>query len=228
MKRRALHLVGMAGVSLAISATAHAGMDEQAAAKALRDAYPNIRVSSIQATPVKGLYAVKAGNNVLYFDPQSKVIIFGEMWAHSGENLTFGELPGLLPLEAAVKIGNGERIVIEVADPGSADSRQLSRMLNGYSHGVTRYVFFSPQSEGGAAMAAMVLAAEDKVKVYGEVLDGKHDNSIPAQIDGGGRLAIHQQASQVLGVQGAPAVWVDGTTVSGADMVAIKKLLQQQ
>ena len=90
------------------------------------------------------------GPNIIYFHPEKDLLMFGEIWTKDGKNMTaekkgqarFARLKDL-PLDKAVKIGNGRNKVIEFTDPDCPYCRKASAFLKGRKD-VTRYVFFFP------------------------------------------------------------------------------------
>lgn len=201
----------------------------------LKASFPQLAFNQIAPTPVKGVYEVISGENVIYYAPDSDILFFGELWTKEEKNLTqetkdrlVREKLARLPLDRAVKIGNGPKVVIEVTDPDCGYCRKGSDFLDTVEDQVTRYIFFFPLEQvhpDAAAKCEYILSARDQVRAYKEVMSGKYDKKpLPAFTDKG-RLAIHKEVSNELGLRGTPAYWIDGTAVSGANIPAMKKLL---
>jgi len=113
-------------------------------------AYPTIQYKSITKTDIDGLFEVAAGSNILYYYPKKNYIFFGEIWNGKGKSLTAERRKELLavtledlPLEEALKIGEGENRVIVVTDPDCPFCRKLSSFLS-EREDVTSYVYFFP------------------------------------------------------------------------------------
>jgi len=205
-------------------------------------AYPKIRYKSIIKTDIDGLYEVTAGKNILYYYPKKNYIFFGEIWNRQGKSLTAERRKELLalaleslPLEEALKIGEGENRVIVVTDPDCPFCRKLSSFLSERKD-VTSYVYFFPLKKlhpQAEKKAKFILSAEDQVKAYHRVMKGKLDRE---EIDldtatderAASLLSKHIQIAQRLGVSGTPTLWVNGTVVSGADIPRIKSLLDEK
>jgi thiol:disulfide interchange protein DsbC len=205
-------------------------------------AYPRIQYRSITKTDIDGFYEVTAGNNILYYYPKKNYIIFGEIWNRQGKSLTAERRKELLalaledlPLEEALKIGEGENRVIVVTDPDCPFCRKLSSFLS-EREDVTSYVYFFPLKKlhpEAEKKAKFILAAENQAEAYHTVMKGKLDreeiNLDPATDERATSiLSKHVQIAQRLGVSGTPTLWVNGTFVSGADIPRIKSLLEQK
>ncbi len=71
------------------------GLDS-AVAQSLKREFPKLEFQSIRQTGEGGLYEVVAGVNVLYYDPKSGVILFGELFSRDWKNQTASERSKLL------------------------------------------------------------------------------------------------------------------------------------
>lgn len=205
---------------------------------AFKKKFPTVNFSSFEISPIANLYEVVAGDNIIYFNPDSGILVFGELWTPEGENLTQAAKDRLaqekikdLPLNKAIKIGSGPKVVIEVTDPDCPFCRKGSEYLDKYEKEITRYIFFYPLKQlhpQAEEKARYVLAAGNQVKAFWEVMSGKYDSEpLPDFVDNGD-LEIHQEVAAKLQVKGTPAYWVDGTSVSGANIAALEKLLTKE
>ena len=98
---------------------------------AFNKAFPQLKVDSITESQIKGLYEIISGQNVFYFSPEKDLLLVGDMYNSAGQNITGEKKRDLkakfqqkamekvkdLPLEKAVKVGNGPKKVIEFTDP---------------------------------------------------------------------------------------------------------------
>jgi thiol:disulfide interchange protein DsbC len=181
-----------------------------------------------------GLYEVVAGNQVFYFSPDG-YLMFGEIWSKEGKNLTaevrekvLAEKVKQIPLDKALKIGSGPRRVIEFTDPDCHFCRRVDEYLAKRTD-ITRYIFFvplrkiHPDAEG---KARYILAHKEKEHAFREVFSGAMDGrTVPREEGGGRQLEEMERIAQGIGVQGTPAIWIDGTPVNGADIPRISALL---
>jgi thiol:disulfide interchange protein DsbC len=203
------------------------------AESAFRAAFPKVRVDSVHPTPVEGLYEVVAGENVLYFAPATGHLLFGELWSREGASLTaarqehlLAEKVARLPLDRAVRLGDGPTVVIEVTDPDCPFCRRGSDYLETRSD-VTRYVFFHPlpSHPQARAKAQYILAAPDPAAAYAEVFSGRYDEDPLPEFEPNSRLEEHVRLVEELGIRGTPHYWIGGEHVAGADLDAIRNLL---
>lgn len=102
---------------------------------AFKSTFPQIKFDSFGPSPIKGLYEVIAGNNILYYSSEG-YLIFGELWSKDGQSVTAKRHAALmdekaknLKLADALKIGSGKNIVIEISDPDCPYCRKASAFL---------------------------------------------------------------------------------------------------
>ena len=202
---------------------------------AFSQAFPQVKADSFEKTDIKGLYQVVTGQNVLYYLPEKDYIILGEIYNKEGKSLT-GEKKGQLaaklveslPLDKAVKIGDGKNIVIEITDPDCPYCRKASEFMMKKTN-ITRYVFFAPLAHPNAITKIQyILGAENKVKAYDEMMLGQ---AIPANAppvtDKIKALAQeHMELAKKVGVTGTPTFFINGQQVVGADTKKIDQLLK--
>jgi thiol:disulfide interchange protein DsbC len=200
----------------------------------LKKSFPNLRVDSVTESPVKGLFEVVAGNQVFYFSPEG-YLMFGELWNKEGKNLTaevrekvLAEKVKNIPLDKALKIGSGPRQVIEFTDPDCPYCRRVDEFLSKRTD-VTRYVFFFPLRKihpDAEKKARYILSHKEKGNAFREVFSGSMDGKpVPQEENKSSQLDEMEKVAQSIGVQGTPAIWIDGTAVNGADIPRISALL---
>jgi thiol:disulfide interchange protein DsbC len=207
--------------------------------EALKKGFPNLQPLSIDETAIKGLYEIEAGSNIIYFYPEKDLLVFGEIWTKDGRNITAEKKAQIatarlkdVPLDKAVKIGNGKNKVIEFTDPDCPYCRKASAFLKGRDD-VTLYVFFFPLPihKEAEAHARYVLCAADKAHALEEVmngqLDGKEVTACPDK-KADALLREHKDLGTKLGVRGTPAFWINGQYVAGANIPVIEGLLGQK
>jgi len=213
-------------------ATAKEGL--KAETERLKKSFPNLRVDRVAESPVKGLVEVVAGNQVFYFSPDG-YLVFGEIWTNDGKNLTaetrekvLAEKVKNIPLDKALKIGSGPHRVIEFTDPDCPFCRRVDEFLAKRTD-VTRYVFFFPLRKihpDSEKKVRYILSHKEKEDAFREVFSGSLDGKpVPQEEGGSTRLEEMEKVAQGIGVQGTPAIWIDGTPVNGADIPRIAALL---
>jgi len=135
-----------------------------------------------------------------------------------------------LPLEKALKIGNGKNRVIEITDPDCSFCRKASQFFAGRND-VTKYIFFYPLDIHKQAEEKIryILCAKDKAKAYDQAMTGKLDNMKfeVCKDDSVDKLVKdHKNVASLLGVTGTPFFFINDQPVSGANIPLIEKLLQ--
>jgi thiol:disulfide interchange protein DsbC len=202
--------------------------------ESLKKSFPNLRVDSVSESPVKGLYEVVAGNQVFYFSPEG-YLMFGELWSKEGKNLTvevrekvLAEKVKNIPLDKALRIGSGPHKVIEFTDPDCPFCRRVDEYLSKRTD-ITRYIFFFPLRKihpDSEKKARYILSHKEKENAFREVFSGSMDGKpVPHDENKSSQLEEMEKVAQSIGVQGTPAVWIDGTPVNGADIPRISALL---
>ncbi len=217
-------------------ASAASSMDRENAANRFKRDFPQFHFNSIIESPVAGVYTVISDENIVYYAPEGGYLFFGEMWTKDGSNLTQAlkdqvneKKLAKLPLDKAIKIGNGPKKVIEVTDPDCPFCRKASLFFDNREAEITRYVFLFPIKAlhpNAEAKSKMILASTDKVKTFRAVMAGEYDNVQVPDITDNDALSVHQEVGEMMGVTGTPTIWIDGTKVSGANIPVFEKLLE--
>jgi thiol:disulfide interchange protein DsbC len=203
----------------------------------LMKTFPNLTLDGFRESPLKGLYEITAGEQVFYFSPEG-YLFFGEIWTKDGKNLTAEMREKVaadrikdLPLDKALKIGNGPKKVIEFTDPDCPYCRKVDSFLAKRTD-VTRYVFFVPLRKihpDAEKKARYILSHTDRQKAFHEVFGGEFDGK-PIPVAEGvqqSQLEEMEKIASGIGVRGTPALWIDGAHVNGADLQRISGLLDK-
>lgn len=206
-------------------------------AAALAEHYPQLQSQQITPSPVGGIYEVIVeGGEIVYFDPITANMFFGELWTDDVRNLTqeskdrfMATKLKTLPLDQAIKIGDGPIQVIEITDPDCPYCRKSAAFFAGRDD-VTRHIFLFPLDKihpHAAAKARYILAATDPALAYEEVFSGKFDTQPVPVVTDNTRLDLHRQAVKKIGVHGTPQFWINGHHVAGFNPQQFKTLLGQ-
>lgn len=204
--------------------------------ESFRKSFPKIRADSIRPAAVPGLYEVVSGSRVLYYAPGPECLLYGPMINREGKNLTeereleiLGQGLKRVPLEKAVRIGDGPHQVIEITDPDCTYCRKASAYLSGRKE-VTRHIFFFPLAMHPNAEAKVrhIFCSENPAKVYEEAMAGKLDDMKltpckTAAVED--LLKAHREIGDRVGVTGTPLFLIDGQVVFGADIPRMEKIL---
>ena len=216
------------------------GLSDEAAQtyeQAFKKAYPNVPYDSIKPGPVKGLYEVSKGSDVIYYFQEKDLLFVGEIIDKTGKSLTEDRKSEMLlgnvkkiPLDKAIKIGSGKQTIIEFTDPDCPFCRRSAAFLETLKD-VTRYVFFFPlpSHKDAENKIKYILCAADKVKAYDEAMKGKLDTQkypVCKKQEAADRLALHKEIGTRVGVNGTPMFIVNGKDlVVGANFPAIQAAL---
>lgn len=208
--------------------------------ESLKKDFPDIKYDSIRESPIKGLYEVVIGTNILYYYPEKGFIVAGSIFSKDKKNLTqerHQELIALrvkdIPLDKAIKIGSGKNVVIEFTDVDCPFCRKMSEYLKTKTD-ITRYVFLFPLVQihpKAEAKSRYVLCSSDKAKALEDAMSGKFDKDgsfkpcdDPAVAK---TLNEHMEIGRKVGVEGTPAFFVNGQFVSGANIQAFESFLKK-
>ena len=215
--------------------TAWAAAADETPDAVLKKAFPQLKYDTIEPTDITGLYEVVAGQNLVYFYPEKQYLFVGEIYAPPGKSLTAekkgmlaAKLVKTLPLDKAIKVGNGKKVVIEFTDPDCPYCKKASEFFNNRTD-VTRYVFLTPMAHPQAIKKVYyMLAAKDKEKAYKEMMLGttqpKPQENYSKEI-----MALaqeHMELGKKMGVQGTPTMFVGGKQVVGANIPELEQLLK--
>ncbi len=213
-----------------------AAADNSSPEKAFKKSFPNQPFESISPTTIKGIYEVYTGNQILYFIPKAEVIIYGNIITKDGVNLTrqsnlkkMAPKLAALPLEHALKIGNGKYSVIEFTDPNCPYCRQAFQYF-AQRKDVTLYVFFArPFSQDSERKMMHILCSEDRLKTYEDVMTGKLDNNVPLNSCADDKVKqiakTHVSMASQIGVSAIPLFFIKGQVIVGFEKAAIENLL---
>jgi thiol:disulfide interchange protein DsbC len=225
-------------VLLGITGVSSAAPDAVKPEAALRAALPQVPIDSVTPSPIPGLYEVVSGQNIFYYYPEKELILTGEMLGKVGsdfKSLTAehkgalaAKLVKSLPLDKAVKVGDGKKIVIEFTDPDCPYCRKAFEYFSKRSD-VTQYVFFAALAHPAAITKIQyILGADNKAQAFDAMMLGQE---IPASAkpatDAIKALAQeHLVLAKKVGIQGTPTFFINGEQVVGADFKKMDELLK--
>jgi len=232
-----LILVLILCLPLVACATAAQQNNLQPVEQALKMSFPSIPLEQVNPTPINGMYeVVTQKEEILYFFPSTGHIMAGELWSNQGINLTreskarrMTDKLALLPLDKAIKIGDGPNQVVEVSDPDCPFCRDGSAFFSARDD-VTRYVFLfpldriHPQAE---AKSKFILSAEDQEDAYEAVFSGEYDDQPLPEFKDNGLLEEHRKIASSIGINSTPRYWINGKYISGTNLKKFEEILDQ-
>lgn len=189
--------------------------------------YPATKIASVSETPIKGIYEVVLGKNLVYTDVQASHFLFGDIIRMKDQvNISSPKRDELkkidfnkLPFADAIKYvkGDGSRRIAVFSDPDCPYCRQLEPQLAKLDN-VTIYLFTNPLASlhpTARNTTKKIWCAKDSGKAWREyVISGIEPNS-----DGNCENPVDRniQLSRELGFDGTPMTLLeDGTVVAGA------------
>jgi thiol:disulfide interchange protein DsbC len=200
-----------------------------------KKSFPKNNFESITPTAINGVYEVYTGNQIYYYMPKDDVIIYGPLISKDGVNITresslkkMAQKMASLPLDSALKIGNGKTTVVEFIDPNCHFCRESYKFFTQHKD-VTIYAFFFPLSKESADKTKYILCSKDVAKAYDDALSGKLDNTQLAactdkKVDE--TVKTHMKFASQIGLRGTPLFYIKGQVVDGFDPPVIEKLLK--
>lgn len=223
---------------LGFNAICHAADNATAnALKKLQNNYIGLPVSDFAPGPIDGLYEFLSNDNVLYYSPAKNLLFAGDIYSKDGISLTATRLAALqakkfkqLPLELALKIGNGPKRIIEFTDPECPYCQAYHKYISAHAAEVTRYIFFFPLNAihpGANTKAVQILCAQSQQQAFNDVYERKINTTLEV-CDGGKALLAKQKAvGDRLGINGTPTLLLgsSNTKVVGFDQARIAAFL---
>jgi thiol:disulfide interchange protein DsbC len=227
--KTALLLVGMVplGACSANADTANPSKVKQA----FEENFPNRKVESVTATPVKGIYeVVLPGRQIFYTDAKADYLFMGAnlVDVKARKSLTEARMQSLskvdwkaLPLELAVKEvrGNGARQIAVFSDPDCPYCKQLERESLAKLDNVTIHTFLYPLTQlhpDAMRKSKLVWCSSNRIAAWtdwmrdGKALSGSESCDTAA-------LEKIQALGDKYGINGTPAlVFPNGRMVAGA------------
>jgi thiol:disulfide interchange protein DsbC len=220
-------------------APVHALADEAQIRQTLGERYSMIKITSVQPSPIAGLYEVLVAGKLVYVDQTGDYLLPGPLVeTKTKANLTQKRLDDLhaikfdsLPFDKAISVvkGSGARKVALFSDPDCPFCKRLEKEL-ALLDNVTIYVFLNPiTSLHPEAMerANEIWCSADRAQSWRDyMLEGKKPaEAVKCDTPVNDILAL----SEKIGVDGTPAlVFPNGKRVDGALSAAqIEDLLKQ-
>ena len=221
-------LLGVAAVSFAAS-------DSVKAEASLRSAFPQVPFDSVAPSEIPGLYEVISGQNIFYYYPEKDLIVTGELIGKDLKSRTADRKGALaakvvktLPLEKAVKVGDGKFTVIEFTDPDCPYCRKAFEYFSKRTD-VTQYVFFAALAHPAAITKIQyILGADNKSQAFDAMMLGQEipANAKPVTPEIKALAQEHLALAKKVGIQGTPTFFIKGQQVVGADTKKMDELLK--
>ncbi|MBA4390778.1 MAG: protein-disulfide isomerase [Syntrophus sp. (in: bacteria)] len=199
--------------------------------------FPRVAFDAIKPTNMKGIYEVIKGSEIIYFFSEKEYLFVGEIITKEGKSVTEERKGDLamesaknIPLEKAVKVGNGKNIILEFTDPDCPYCRTASSFLE-QRKDVTRYIFFYPlpMHPDAENKIKFIFCAADQAKAYEDAMKGKLDDQkyeVCKKQEAVDLLKLHKDIGGKIGINGTPFFIINGKkTVVGANAKEIEAAL---
>ncbi|MBN1365721.1 MAG: DsbC family protein [Syntrophaceae bacterium] len=202
-----------------------------------KKSFPKNYFETITPTDIKGVYEVYTGNQIYYYMPKDEAVIYGSLVLKNGVNITresffkkMAQKMAKIPLDSALKVGNGKSAVVEFMDPNCFHCRQAYKFFS-QRKDVTMYVFFFPLSKESGDKVKHILCSKDVLKTYDDVMSGMFDNNAQLTICTDKKVdetvKTHMQFASQIGVRGTPLFYIKDEVVNGFDVPVIEKILKE-
>lgn len=215
----------VASLAALIGTSAFANLD--AVHKSFAEKYPSTTITSIEETPINGIYEVVLGKNIAYTDVKGDHFIFGSLVRMSDQadltSIKREELNKIdfkdLPLEKAItmKKGKGERKIAIFSDPDCPFCKRLEEELQKIDN-VTVYIFLNPLKQlhpNAVELSKQIWCSKDRAMAWKDYLLGGLAPKANSTCSNPVNETI--QLSQQLGFSGTPtSILEDGTKIIGA------------
>lgn len=215
----------VASLAALIGTSAFANVDQ--VQKNFQAKYPSTVITSIEETPINGIYEVVLGKNIAYTDSQGEYFLFGSLVRMSDQtDLTSIKREELnkvefkdLPFDKAITIkkGKGERKIAVFSDPDCPYCKRLEQELQKVDN-VTIYIFLNPLKQlhpKAVELSKQIWCEKDKAGAWKDYMLGgiapKALSTCKNPVDETVKLG------QQLGFTGTPtSILEDGTKIIGA------------
>ena len=212
-------------ITLLFPSLANAQAEQQIKIEIQKKLGPNVKVKSVSAAPVTGLYEVLVGNEIFYTDASGKYLIQGEIIElASGKNITEQRQTDLnrikwtdLNQANAIKTvrGNGSRQLAVFSDPNCGYCKRLEKSLQQLDN-VTVYTYLIPiLGADSLQKSKQILCSADPYKAY---IDWMINGTAPnGKTDCNTTLDKNTAFAKTYGITGTPTLFfTDGSRFPGA------------
>ncbi len=220
--------------NLSAKVQASAEKDVATLKQALAKRLPTIKVDSVSATPISGLYQVVVGSQVVYMDVNAEYMLDGDMVNLKTKKNYSEDAKAKIRLSVLNELGKENMLIYKpekvehqitvVTDIDCPYCRRLHEEVGEYldNNVEVRYIFMPLKGESDRKKTESVWCADNKqdaldiAKAGGDVDPKTCDNPLDKQMD----------AARKLGVRGTPAIILeDGEMLPG--YIPVKKLVTE-
>ncbi len=229
-----------AAAALLIASTALNASESQTIREALAKVLPDAKPTSVQPTPIDGLFQVEIGPQVMYMTGDGRYLIDGaivdlqtrENLAETAQNEARRRTLSALGEDQmiAFEAPNARHEITVFTDIDCGYCRKLHQQIDAYAaQGISvRYLFYPRTGVGSPSYdkAVSVWCADDR---HQAMTEAKNGNPIPSKtchhpVD------RHMELGELMGIRGTPAIVLDnGQMVPGfVEPKRLAQVLEQQ
>ncbi|WP_151723563.1 DsbC family protein [Acinetobacter ursingii] len=193
----------------------------------LKKNFPDIPVQSVQTTPLKDIYEVYMGGQIVYTNDDANYFFIGNLIDNKNQkNLTEDSLQKLekidvstLPLDQAIKHvkGNGQRVLYLFSDPDCPYCQRLEKQMASIDN-VTIYLFLYPLKglhPNAENMATKIWCAKDQYAAWENYLLNKKQPTKAASCQT--PIQKNLELGKRLKISGTPTMFLkNGNRITGA------------
>jgi len=227
-------------VSTSVFASEFELSDEERLSKAkdkLAQTYSHMNVTQFKKGPIPGTFELITGNKVIYYHPEAELLIFGEIYDKTGNSITAASRKAIqeeklkdLDSTVALKMGDGDKTIIEFTNPDCTYCRKLNTFLFNKGKSVKREIYFSLAGNGNSkanAKAVHILCANDPEAEFQRVFNNevKVTDMLSCK-EGKEKLAAHRRISDEFGVSGTPTLVLGDSVITGFRQAQIARFLE--
>jgi thiol:disulfide interchange protein DsbC len=237
IKRKLLALLTMSIVTAPHAVAGNEPFDTKQAEEQLKATYSNFSFSAIEESPINGFVEVHTANGIVYFSSEQKLMIFGKVFNHVGENLTeksmqksISRLIPELPIDTALTLGDEDADIeiIEFTNPDCGYCQRFEQWLPSIesAYNIKRKIFLMDNQNmpQGRDKFAHIICSDDKEKAHSEVYGGQV-TKLKTCAKSDEIIKQHQVAVKKLGIQGTPSFVINGQLITGFNKKAISDAL---
>ncbi|XKH11541.1 DsbC family protein (plasmid) [Novosphingobium sp. BL-52-GroH] len=210
------------------------------AQKRLMQTFTHLKFEDFALSPVKGpIYQAIAGGKVIYYAPESEMILFAAVYDKNGVNLTAlaqdatarRKIDTIDPAKALAIGPEGAPTVIEFTDPDCPFCRALDRFwASKAAEGkpVRRLIYFvSEIHPEAAAKAEHILCSPDPAAEFAVLYKGNAPANLRKCPAGRAKVEADAEAIRKMGISGTPTIIADGKVITGFQQAELAEFLDQ-
>ena len=202
----------------------------------LKSSFSSMQFYSIKPSLVQGLYEIDTGNNIIYFNSEANVLIFGQMYNHLGENLSEKAISAAaaerlkdIDLSVALTFGPDDAPVItEYSNPLCGWCQRLHDWFDSELRDLPvkrQIVFAVGHSTQAQDLAEHILCSDDPEQAFADIYSRRRPARLERCEEGYDRVQAHIQITQAAGVSSTPTLFADGERIRGFDEAKIREYL---